>query len=156
MEPQAKRSRRYQQQSSQQPFPVTSIKTSSEDFFEFTGYYTGIGVEIFDPTAISNIHKHGCFGSQTSDTVTNKTESIVLFPEETFFLHHSLHCLRVVDLNEKTLDTSELYELFARLKPRFIELYVAFVYLRSKNWVIKCGLKFGGDFCKLNIFLFLL
>lgn len=143
MEPQAKRRRRINS-TNLQPFPVDLENNSITGDFEFTGYYTGIGVEIFEPTAIAKIHQNGCFGSRTSDS-----ESLVLFPEEALFLHHSLRCLRIFNLNDKVLDTIELCQIFLRLKPRFVELYVAYVYLRSKNWVVKCGLKFGGDFRKL-------
>lgn len=149
MEPQAKRSRSYNSTHAQ-PFPaLNSVQSSGQDHFECTGYFTGTGVEIFEPQAISRIHKNGCFGSHHSNLDGEGT--LILFPEEAFFLQHSLRCLRVLDLNEQVIGDAELWEVFVRQRPRFVELYVAFLYLRSKNWVVKCGLKFGGDFREDNL-----
>lgn len=72
--------------------------------------------------------------------------SIVLFLEEAFFLHIMLDCLEIRDINEEIISTEDLWMKFCRLKENFIECFIAYLFLKSKNWVIKSGVKFGGDF----------
>lgn len=164
MKPHAKRKRTHNNKP-YQPFPITpstATGAADGDRISFTGYFTGLVVEILEQQAIASIHASGCFGigSHTKSspavlwTTKNRSESIVdaetlvLMPEEAFFLHQSLRCLQVYDLDNNILDTHGLCAKLVGMKPRFIELYVAYLYLRSKNWVVKCGLKFGGDFRK--------
>lgn len=79
----------------------------------------------------------------------NFTESLNLYPEEAFFLHYSLKCLSVVDFFSKVeLSTDDLLQRFCRINSNFITHFVAYHYFRSQNWVVKCGLKYGGHFCK--------
>ncbi|XP_037024411.1 tRNA-splicing endonuclease subunit Sen2-1 [Bradysia coprophila] len=73
-------------------------------------------------------------------------ETLVLTLEESFFLHSTLKCLRILDSAGTVLDTNDILSRFCRLKPHFWTHFVAYSYLRSKNWIVKCGLKFGGDF----------
>lgn len=76
-------------------------------------------------------------------------EVLALLPEEAFFLHFSLRCLKVVDFDQThEFTTVELLEKFCALNSKFIEQYIVYQYYRSKNWVVKSGLKFGGDFRK--------
>lgn len=75
--------------------------------------------------------------------------SIILFPEEAFFLQHQLKCLEVRDLEENVVTSEELWKEFCSLKHNFVDCYVAYLYFKSKNWVIKVGTKFGGNFRKL-------
>lgn len=76
-------------------------------------------------------------------------EFLALSLEEAFFLHYSLKCLTIANFNDTTeFTTDELINLFCDSDPRFIERYVAYQYYRAKNWVVKSGLKFGGDFRK--------
>lgn len=77
-------------------------------------------------------------------------QSLVLFLEEAFFLQHTISCLDVRNLDDLTIPTEDLWTKFCKLKETFIECFVAYLYLKSKNWVIKSGMKFGGDFCELN------
>lgn len=72
--------------------------------------------------------------------------SMVLFLEEAFFLHHTLNQLEVRDLEDKPLTTEELWLKFCKLKSTFVECFVSYLYLKSKCWVVKGGIKFGGDF----------
>jgi tRNA-splicing endonuclease subunit Sen2 len=75
-------------------------------------------------------------------------QSLVLFPEEAMFLNKEIKCLQVYDLDDKLISTENLWKLFCELKYNFVECYVSFLYLKSKNWVIKSGIKFGGNFRK--------
>lgn len=215
--PKAKKWRAWQYQKKIKPFPVTSI---SEDNPKFTGYFTGISVEVFDEKEIYTLYDSGGYGigSQTKGTprvlyataatkrtaddeehaheskrlalddaiqppgqtgdagvesdappvliprggaigipphvdkpFLNLSESLVLYPEEAFFLHHSLKCLRVNDpFQNEELTTAKLLQKFCTLNKHFITHFVAYQYFRSQNWVVKCGLKYGGHFCKLS------
>lgn len=76
-------------------------------------------------------------------------EALALQLEEAFFLHTALKCLRIMNFDETNeFTTDELIQKFCNLNPKFIERYVAYQYYRSKNWVVKCGIKFGGDYRK--------
>lgn len=72
-------------------------------------------------------------------------EFLHLSLEESFFLAYGLGCLRVYE-NEKLLNLTELWKTFCQRHDRFIPLYIAYHYFRSKGWVPKSGLKFGTDF----------
>lgn len=72
-------------------------------------------------------------------------EFLHLSLEESFFLAYGLGCLRVYE-NEKLLNLTDLWRAFCQRHNRFISLYVAYHYFRSKGWVPKSGLKFGTDF----------
>lgn len=76
-------------------------------------------------------------------------ESLVLSLEEAFFLHNSLRCLRIRNF-EQTSETSteKFLDICCALKKNFILHFVAYHYYRSKGWIVKDGLKFGGDFRK--------
>lgn len=78
-------------------------------------------------------------------------ESLVLFMEEAFFLHFTLKCLTIFDLNGQLLSTNVLFQKFIAINPNFVRNFVVYQYFRAKNWVVKSGLKFGGDFCKLRL-----
>lgn len=76
-------------------------------------------------------------------------ESLVLSLEEAFFLHHSLRCLRIHQFEQNTeLSTDEFLNVCCALKKNFILHFIAYHYYRSKGWIVKNGLKFGGDFRK--------
>lgn len=77
-------------------------------------------------------------------------QSHVLIPEEAMFLKKELNCLEVKDLDDNILSTEDLWTEFCDLKYNFLECYVGYLYLKSKNWVIKSGIKFGGHFCKFS------
>lgn len=76
-------------------------------------------------------------------------ETLALLPEEAFFLHYSLRCLRVLNFDQThEFSTNELLTKFCDSDAKFIERFAVYQYYRAKNWVVKSGLKFGGDFCK--------
>lgn len=102
----------------------------------------GDGLEKSEPTEMVQI------GDQVVQDPFEIQQSLVLFVEEAFFLHHTIKRLEVRDLNDNRISTDELWGKLCKLKEKFIETFVAYLYLKSKNWVIKSGMKFGGDFCK--------
>lgn len=73
-------------------------------------------------------------------------ENLSLCFEEAMFLVRELKCLDVRTLDGVAMSEELLLETFSKLKRSFLESYVAYVYLKAKNWIIKSGLKFGGDF----------
>lgn len=74
-------------------------------------------------------------------------ESLVLTLEESYFLLTACRCLRIKNLDSDTeISTEEFLDICVSLQRDFVSRYVAFHYYRSKNWVVKSGLKFGGDF----------
>ncbi|XP_001604779.1 tRNA-splicing endonuclease subunit Sen2 [Nasonia vitripennis] len=73
-------------------------------------------------------------------------ETLHLTFEETFFLMYGLGCLRVIDFDGKFLSISETWEYFCKEQKSFLQKYVAYHYFRSKGWVVKTGLKYGGDY----------
>jgi tRNA intron endonuclease, N-terminal domain len=94
----------------------------------------------------------GMFGDPATDETPpipfNIPQSLVLFLEEAFFLQHTINCLEIRDLDDRPIPTEELWTTFCSLKETFVECFVAYLYLKSKNWLIKSGMKFGGEFCK--------
>ncbi|CRK94236.1 CLUMA_CG007751, isoform A [Clunio marinus] len=84
--------------------------------------------------------------NETVSDPFNISDTLVLFPEEAFFLHHIIECLKIQDLDNQIIPTKELWRKFCKLKESFVERYVTYLYLKSKNWVIKSGIKFGGHF----------
>lgn len=76
-------------------------------------------------------------------------DTLALFPEEAFFLHFSLRCLKILNFDQThEYTTEEALEKFCNMNPKFIERFVVYHFYRSKNWVVRSGLKFGGDFRK--------
>lgn len=215
--PEAKRN--YSSIEKTNPFPVIDIPEANA-FNErcYTGIFTGLSIEVFDPNDIRELYENGSYGASVLTkgtpklfakvqrpqivneiqlnrklewnekyqnqnpiaasvqmkqiTATEHTfecgaecehfkvipdpfpteETLALIPEEAFFLHHTLCCLKIFNFDRtKEYTTDELIDLFCGLNRKFIERYVAYHYYRSKNWVVKSGMKFGGDFRMLII-----
>ncbi len=207
MLPQPKRQKKYFHENDFHPFPIDNIAQESE--YIFTGYFTGINVEIFDAETIKKIYENGSFGIGSKTQAAPKVlwkgqvppakvlkkiydkkckwreqigsrqinteividgsntdnpdddsmetiqidpfhieETLVLTLEESFFLHSTLKCLQIMDSVGRVMQKGEIFIKFCHLKPHFWTHFVAYSYLRSKNWIVKCGLKFGGDFRK--------
>ena len=79
-------------------------------------------------------------------------ETLHLTFEETFFLMYGLGCLRVIDFDGKYLSIAETWNYFCKEQSAFLQKYITYHYFRSKGWVVKPGLKYGGDFCKYSKF----
>lgn len=84
--------------------------------------------------------------SEENDVV----EHLYLMLEEAFFLTFVLECLTVLYQN-KSMNVNEMWEKFQQAQPYFIEKYIAYHYYRSRGWVVKSALKFGGDFGKFDL-----
>lgn len=79
-------------------------------------------------------------------------ETLNLSLEEAFFLLDAIKCLELY-FEDKLLIAEETWIMFQETDKYFVQNYLVYYYFRSKNWVVKNGLKFGGDFRKL-IFIF--
>uniref|UniRef100_A0A182Y5W8 tRNA-intron lyase n=1 Tax=Anopheles stephensi TaxID=30069 RepID=A0A182Y5W8_ANOST len=151
------------------PLPVND-KAQTEPL-QIDAVFTGFSVDVTDSESIRLLCLNGGFGQgmlsrafpacltatrelvrkrkrntnvePTQDTVN---EPLCLFLEEAFFLMHTLNILRVKDLFGKSIDVRAAFERFRKVKQNFLACYSAYLYLKSKNWVIKSGIKFGGDF----------
>lgn len=81
---------------------------------------------------------------------SNLKEHLSLTLEEAFFLLDGVKCLRVTH-SGRELTSQDAWMLFKSVDKYFTLNYVVYYYYRSKNWVIKSGLKFGGDYCMYHI-----
>ncbi|XP_022822596.1 tRNA-splicing endonuclease subunit Sen2 [Spodoptera litura] len=73
-------------------------------------------------------------------------EKLMLTPEEAFFLLYGLGCLQIVSLDNALLNIEKCWDLFTAVDGRFLSKYVVYHYYRSKGYVVKPGIKFGGDY----------
>ncbi|CAH0400895.1 unnamed protein product [Chilo suppressalis] len=73
-------------------------------------------------------------------------EKLMLTLEEAFFLSYGLGCLQVLNNEEKVINTDQLWDLFKNMDKRFVHRYVVYHYYRSKGYIVKSGIKFGGDY----------
>lgn len=68
-------------------------------------------------------------------------ERLHLMLEEAFYLQNVKKCLLIAS-------ETDTWKLYCETDPHFVQNYIVYSYFRSKNWVVKPGLKFGGDFRK--------
>lgn len=78
-------------------------------------------------------------------------EKLILSLEEAFFLIYGLGCLQIVGLDNSLLNIEQCWALFNSTDEKFVNRYIVYHYFRSKGYVVKPGIKFGGDFCKYII-----
>lgn len=127
------------------PFPINEVAF---------GLFTGLDVEIFDQKSIKLLTNSGSYGftSRPRQTIAKSFDKqpIILFPEEAFFLHNHIKCLMVRDIDDKIISADDLWKKYCGIKENFVDCYVAYLYFKSKNWVVKVGTKFGGNFCMTN------
>lgn len=72
-------------------------------------------------------------------------EVLFLSLEEAFFLAYCVEAL-AIEVESQYLDSDTLWASFSKCDPYFVCNYVAYNYFRTKNWIVKPGIKFGGDF----------
>ncbi|XP_028168672.1 tRNA-splicing endonuclease subunit SEN2 [Ostrinia furnacalis] len=73
-------------------------------------------------------------------------EKLMLTPCEAFFLSYGLGCLQILNSDGKVLSTDQCWQLFLNIDFMFIPKYVVYHYFRSKGYIVKPGIKFGGDY----------
>lgn len=74
-------------------------------------------------------------------------EKLMLTPEEAFFLLYGLGCLQIISLQNNILNIQQCWDLFTSADIKFMTRYVVYHYFRSKGYIVKPGIKFGGDYC---------
>ncbi|KAJ2945636.1 hypothetical protein O0L34_g463 [Tuta absoluta] len=73
-------------------------------------------------------------------------EKLMLSLQEAFFLQFALGCLQIISLDGKLLNVQQSWDIFSKTDKDYIPKYVVYHYYRSKGYVVKPGIKFGGDF----------
>ncbi|CAH1984279.1 unnamed protein product [Acanthoscelides obtectus] len=73
------------------------------------------------------------------------SENVCLSLEEAFFLTHAVECLVIKSENE-VLEIEQVWKEFCKINKDFPVHYAVYFYFRAKNWVVKPGIKFGGDY----------
>lgn len=81
---------------------------------------------------------------------TKIEERLLLTLQEAFFLSYALGCLQVVNGNE-LLKIQQCWQLFSETDKNFETKYIVYHYYRAKGYVVKPGIKFGGDYCKYMV-----
>ena len=67
-----------------------------------------------------------------------------------FYLSFGLGCLSVIcEIENKPLTNGELWRKFSKFDADFPFKYAVYHKMRSKGWIIKNGIKYGTDFCKI-------
>ncbi|XP_022228067.2 tRNA-splicing endonuclease subunit Sen2-1 [Drosophila obscura] len=126
------------------PFPLC------EQGERYHGVFTGLSVEITDPAQTKALHDNGCYGkgskSRGGPASGDEDETLLLGLEESCFLAYYLEVLDIKNLLGTSLDWEGFLKAAQDLNDRFVENLACYLYLKSKNWVIKSGIKFGGDF----------
>ncbi|XP_023026152.1 tRNA splicing endonuclease subunit 2 [Leptinotarsa decemlineata] len=72
-------------------------------------------------------------------------ETVWLSLEESFFLSETVKCLNIFN-GKNILSSEECWKLFSEADPHFKQNYIVYFHFRAKNWVVKPGIKFGGDY----------
>lgn len=145
-----------------QPFP--KIETSGQ----YKGVFTGISVEVSTKEDIVALYDNGFYGKgshsrsipqvvfqNSNGRVLQKTEDIseetlCLGLEEAFFLSFYLRVLKICDEDSNEMSFERFLQEALGINNMFVESLASYLYLKSKGWVVKSGLKFGGNFCKYN------
>lgn len=74
-------------------------------------------------------------------------ETINLTMTESFFLMEYRKSLEIVHLNE-IMNVQKCWQTFCAADFHFVQDYICYHHFKSKNWVVKPAVKFGGDYCK--------
>ncbi|EDW75786.1 uncharacterized protein Dwil_GK15008 [Drosophila willistoni] len=141
---QCKRKRSHFKNNDAAPLPLP------EEGLQYEGVFTGLSVDVTQPDQVKSLYDNGCFGkgskSRGGPESGDPDESLRLGLEEACFLAYFLNVLQIKDLEGKVIEWNDFLNFSRELNERFMEHLAAYVYLKSKYWVIKSGIKFGGDF----------
>ncbi|PIA31711.1 hypothetical protein AQUCO_04900179v1 [Aquilegia coerulea] len=109
------------------------------------GLFSGFSIVLEVGLEQADLLNRACFGCPIL-TTNGDNQWFELSMEESFYLHHSLHCLKIVSKNQCVKDGDEIWELMKSKKESFPLSYKAYSHLRSKNWVVRSGIQYGVDF----------
>ncbi|KAH8413193.1 hypothetical protein KR009_008689 [Drosophila setifemur] len=125
------------------PFPIC------EDGQRYRGAFNGLSVVISDPIQAKSIYENGCYGKGSKSRggpASGEDETLLLGLEESCFLAYYLEVLEIENVSGIVMDWMEFLKTARELNERFVENLACYLYLKSKTWVVKSGIKFGGDF----------
>lgn len=94
---------------------------------------------------LADLLNRSCFGREISTCEKGK-QWFQFGLEEAFYLRHNLQALTNVTDKDRIVSEAELWRYMKSKKPRFPELCKAYGHLRAKNWVVRAGAQYGGDF----------
>lgn len=101
---------------------------------------------LFEATSeLVDLLNRSCFGREIN-TCEKSKQWFQFGLEEAFYLHHQLQALTIVTESNQIVNGIELWVYMSSKAPRFAELYKAYAHLRTKNWVVRLGTQYGGDF----------
>lgn len=127
--------------------PLTDIQTSS--YLEEEESFQEDGTKEDKPIDSIETSYHNCMERikelRKNDPYPAK-ELLQLSSEEATYLAMECNILQVFSPDGSLVNAETLWTHFLGTNGRFIELYTAYRYYRSKGWVPKSGLKFGVDF----------
>ncbi|XP_013115401.2 tRNA-splicing endonuclease subunit Sen2 [Stomoxys calcitrans] len=139
-----------------QPFPPNCVAEGQENY---NGIFTGISVEVCNECDIRALYSNGFYGKGShSRSIPNALlqnesedkkkieESLSLGLEESFFLSYFLNVLKITDLNNEAMNWKDFIRYAQEVNVDFIESLASYLYLKSKGWVVKSGLKFAGNY----------
>lgn len=102
---------------------------------------------------IRALHDNGCYGkgslSRGGPMSGNPSETLLLGLEEACLLAFYIKVLQIKDMSGAEMTWQTYLQATLEYDEDFVHKLAAYIYLKSKNWIIKSGIKFGGDFRKL-------
>ncbi|XAR60478.1 tRNA-intron lyase [Bertholletia excelsa] len=123
---------------------VSELKSSliqSDSRGLLSGCYVLLGVEP-EQTELLN---RACFGRPIVTAQKDK-QWFQLSIEEAFYLCYNLRCLKIVGEDEHVKNDEELWKYMTSKKETFPDLFKAYSYFRTQNWVVRSGSQYGVDF----------
>ncbi|XP_014090985.2 tRNA-splicing endonuclease subunit Sen2 [Bactrocera oleae] len=133
----------------------SSLQPPFPDGSPVIGVFTGISVEVCAAEDIRKVYENGFFGKGSKSRGAPKlvtkgtiddTESLSLELEESAFLAYFVGVLCIHDIQCNEMQYREFLEAARNVNPNFLECFGSYLYLKSKGWIIKSGIKFGGNF----------
>ncbi|KAK6926845.1 tRNA intron endonuclease, catalytic domain-like [Dillenia turbinata] len=96
----------------------------------------------------ANLLIRSCFGQPIWHSMTADSDKqwFQLGFEEAFFMCYSLKCIKIVGEDNCPKNAEEVWHYMKSCNPSFPYLYKAYLHLRLKNWVVRPGLQYGGEF----------
>ncbi|KAH8376588.1 hypothetical protein KR093_000133 [Drosophila rubida] len=119
---------------------------------EYKGVFNGLAVEVVntEQATIAALYDNGGYGkgslSRGDPNSGNPAETLLLGLEEACLLAYFVEKLQISDQAGNQMSWTVFVQTALEYDPQFIYKLAAYLYLKSKNWIVKSGIKFGGDF----------
>uniref|UniRef100_A0A1A9WKY1 tRNA-intron lyase n=1 Tax=Glossina brevipalpis TaxID=37001 RepID=A0A1A9WKY1_9MUSC len=127
---------------------------------ELNGIFTGMSVEVCKHSDIIKLYTNGNYGKGTKSRSTpqimrgqrvtsdlnGNQENLALSLEEAFFLSYYLKVLRITNIHGEKMEWLQMMHECEAINRKFSCHLAAYIYLKSKGWIVKSGLKFGSNF----------